>query len=98
MPSVWHMVELNLKGAKFSGACPPGLPAFSNGKNDHMSWGVTALYSDTSDLYEENIVDGTHYELDGKLRKLKYVEEVIQVKGEKHQIIQIPYTHRGPVF
>ena len=53
VPSIWYVAEIIYEeGNKFViGATLPGVPWIFIGRTHFFSWGVTALHTDTSDLY-----------------------------------------------
>lgn len=55
MPSHWYQVELIVQNKFAIGASMPGMPCILSGRNNNFAWGVTILYSDGSDLYEEKL-------------------------------------------
>lgn len=61
------------------GAGVPGLPFIIYGRTKFGAFGVTALNSDISDIYEEKI-DGNMYEYDGKWHEFKIRSEHFKVR------------------
>jgi hypothetical protein len=60
---------------------------------------MTSALNDISDLWQEDITpDAKHYKVDGELRTINYIDEVIQVKGEDSVTHKVGYTHRGPLL
>ena len=66
-----------------SGASVPGVPLIFMGRTESTSFGMTSALNDISDLWQEEITeDGKHYKVDGELRTISYIEEIIKIKGE----------------
>ena len=63
------------------GATIPGLMGLFSGRNDKIAFGITALFTDTSDTYEEKIFEDGTYLYDGKREPLREVKERFKVKG-----------------
>lgn len=59
---------------KIFGGTMPSLPAILVTQTDYITFGVTTLYTDTTDLLIETIVDGK-YLYEGKYYPLKYINE-----------------------
>ena len=75
------------------------MPGIGMGRSKDLAWGLTAAIVDNSDLWEEELNEaGTHYKVDGQWRELEIIEEVIKVKGQDDQKLQIKLTHRGPLM
>ena len=55
MPCMWYQAEINYKQNGednfIIGAALPGLPFALSGRHKYLSWALTILYSDSSDLY-----------------------------------------------
>ena len=56
------------------GSSHPGIPMIFIGKTNHFSWGVTAVLSDVSDLYEEKLnKEQNQYYVDKEWRDLDII-------------------------
>ena len=65
-----------------TGGAFPGVPGITIGRTKNFAWGVTAVWADSTDLWEEEInVEFTKYLVDGEWRDLKKITEQIKVKG-----------------
>jgi acyl-homoserine lactone acylase PvdQ len=57
MPCMWYQSEIRFthegEDNYIIGAQLPGLPFTLSGRHKHLAWGLTILYSDSSDLWEE---------------------------------------------
>lgn len=102
MPSIWYNIELVI-GEKeknwFNGVGMAGIPFVVLGRSDYLAFGVTTLVQDTTDLFEETLnKDGTHYYYEGKWYPLKFIKEVIKVKGLPDVEETIRITRHGPIL
>ncbi|GAA3635129.1 penicillin acylase family protein [Streptomyces iranensis] len=102
LPSVWYQMGLHCK--QVSSACPydtagftfAGLPGVVIGHNQDISWGMTNLGADVSDLYLEKVTsDGYLY--DGKQVPFTTREETIKVAGGASRKITVRTTNNGPI-
>jgi penicillin G amidase len=84
---------------EFSGVALPGTTMIY-GKTPYLAAGMTTIYTDTQDLFEET-VEGDNYLIDGQWKPLGRREEVILVKTgkgleERRHLVRL--THRGPIL
>lgn len=101
VPSIWYVAEIIYEeGNKFViGATLPGVPWIFIGRTHFFAWGVTALHTDTSDLYREVLSeDGTQYLYESKYYNLTTIEEEIKIKNEAPYKMQIKKTRHGPIL
>ena len=62
----------------------PGVPGIQIGRNNDLTWGLTAALTDVSDLFRETLnKDKTKYKVDGEWRDLKIIKYKIQVGSEQ---------------
>lgn len=54
-PSVWYLARIGFPDGGVIGGTIPGIPSVLAGRNEHLAWGPTTLYSDTADLFMEEI-------------------------------------------
>lgn len=58
-PSPWYQAELRFSESGeenfIIGGTLPGVPIVLSGRSKHFGWGLTTLYSDGGDLFEEEI-------------------------------------------
>jgi len=100
IPSVWY--EIHLVGGDFDviGLSLPGVPLIIAGHNKDVAWGITFAYTDTQDIYLEQMNPDRpgQYLYKGKWEQLRRIEEPIRVKGEenpvKHEVLE---TVHGPI-
>lgn len=99
LPSTWHAIRIQAADLHVAGVALPGVPSIIIGHNDNIAWGVTNLGFDVQDLYEEHIDQRTmRYEFQGQQLPLLVDREVIVVKGEKPQTLDIGVTRHGPLI
>ena len=77
--SKWYMANMQWGDNYIMGAGVPGLPFIIYGRTKYGAFGVTALNSDVSDLYEEK-VDGNKYFYDGQWHEFKIRTEHLGVR------------------
>lgn len=98
IPTFWYLSHISYPDGSFvAGASFPGFPVFLSAQSDKLSVGVTNLYADNSDLYEERIVDDK-YEFNGEYYPLDVKQEVIKVKGQPDRVLLIKSTRNGPLI
>ncbi|OON76027.1 penicillin acylase family protein [Streptomyces tsukubensis] len=102
LPSVWYQMGLHCRtlSAKCqydaTGYTFAGMPGVVIGHNQDISWGMTNLGADVSDLYLEKITAGG-YQYDGKVVPFKSRKETIKVAGGKDKVITVRETNNGPL-
>ena len=99
LPATWHLVHLKGPEHSVMGVSIPGTPGVIIGFNENIAWGVTNAGTDVLDYYQLKMDPNreNQYFHDGEWKTLSFREEVIQIKGEPPQTLQVPYTHHGPV-
>ncbi|UKY50758.1 penicillin acylase family protein [Streptomyces inhibens] len=102
MPSLWYQMGLHCRatGPKcnydVSGFTFSGMPGVVIGHNQDISWGMTNLGADVTDLYLEKInADG--YLFDNKQRPFLTRKETIKVAGGESREITVRSTNNGPI-
>ncbi len=103
MPGIWYQVGLHCR--ERTDACPydvsgfsfAGMPGVVVGHNRRISWGVSTMYADVTDLYLER-VDGDTYEYKGEKVPLETRRETIEVAGGKPRTITVRSTRHGPIL
>ncbi|MGH3313734.1 MAG: penicillin acylase family protein [Streptomyces sp.] len=103
LPSVWYQMGLHCRTV--SASCPydvsgftfAGLPGVVIGHNQDISWGMTNLGADVTDLYLEKLRDGG-YVYDGRRRPYKTRKETIKVAEGESRKITVRETNNGPVI
>ncbi|GGU86115.1 penicillin amidase [Streptomyces albospinus] len=102
MPSLWYQMGLHCRttGPKcnydVAGFTFSGMPGVVIGHNQNISWGMTNLGADVTDLYLEKITaDGYLY--DGKQQPFVTRKETIKVAGGESRQITVRATNNGPI-
>lgn len=54
-PSVWYLARIQFPDGGAIGGTIAGIPSVLAGRNEHIAWGPTTLYSDTADFYMETV-------------------------------------------
>lgn len=102
LPSLWY--QMGLHCTKTGPACQydvagytfAGMPGVVIGHNKDISWGMTNLGADVSDLYLEKVTADS-YLYDGKQLPFATRKEKIKVAGGKDREFTIRTTANGPV-
>ena len=99
IPPIWYEVHLTAPGWNVKGFTLPGAPMVIIGHNDRIAWGFTNNGADVQDLYVEafNPAATDEYRVNGKWQKAQVLDEVIHVKGQPDEHLQITVTRHGPV-
>lgn len=79
------------------GGSIPGCGFLSDGKSEYATFGPTTSYLVTTSLYDEKIEGDKYFFENEWVSFKKQRNEVIRIKGEPEKIINVPYTHRGPI-
>ena len=99
VPNIWYMADLQAPGFHATGVTLPGAPAVIAGHNEHVAWGITALYGDVQDLYVENLDGkGNYRAVDGRWKPLAVDHELITVRGGKDVRVDVQLTEHGPLL
>lgn len=103
-PAIWYFAHLEAPGLNVIGATLPGLPFVVLGRTAKVAWGFTNTGPDVQDLYLEQInpanpkqyripSEGQPVWADFKIRK-----EVIKVKGQQDELLEVRESRHGPVL
>jgi len=103
-PAIWYLAHLEAPGLNVIGATLPGLPFVVLGRTAKVAWGFTNTGPDVQDLYLEQInpanpkqyripSEGQPVWADFKIRK-----EVIKVKGQQDELLEVRESRHGPVL
>jgi len=103
IPSIWYPAYLDYMEAdqqkKVFGFSNAGSPFLVIGNNERVSWGITALLGDDSDLYSEELnEEKTHYKSDGKYYPLDIFTEEIKVKNQEAVTETFRLTKHGVIL
>lgn len=99
-PSLWYFAHLVAPGVDVIGATLPGTPAVLLGRTDHHAWGFTNTAADVQDLFLERVDpdDPDRYLTPDGSREFVVRREVIRVKGEPDEVLEVRETRHGPVI
>ena len=103
IPSIWYPAYIQYKDGEnlrnIFGFSNAGSPFLVIGQNEKVSWGITALLGDDSDLYKEELnEEQTHFLSDGKFYPLETLTEEIKVKNGETVIETIKLTKHGVIL
>jgi penicillin amidase len=99
IPPIWYEIHLTAPGWNVKGFTLPGAPLVVIGHNDRIAWGFTNNGADVQDLYTEtfNPAAADEYRVNGKWVKAQVFDEVIRVKGQRDEHLQLVVTRHGPI-
>ncbi len=99
-PTIWYLIRVETPAWKLAGATVPGVPALLIGHNEHIAWGVTTPYVDTSDVFIEKIdpANARRYMTPEGPRPFVERTETIKVRFGDPVTITIRETRNGPVL
>jgi penicillin amidase len=97
LPAHWYLCHIVTPHWAVAGASFVGGPTLASGHNGHAAWGVTAGLADNSDLFLEQVQDGTVRDAAGPAAA-EVVREVISVRGGDPVIEDVVITKRGPII
>ena len=101
MPSVWYQMGLHCRTVSAtcafdtSGFTFAGMPGVVIGHNADVSWGLTNLGADVTDLYLEKVTGPDTYLVDGQDVKFDLRKETIKVAGGQDRTITVRTTRSG---
>jgi penicillin G amidase len=103
VPGIWYQADLETPtpagNLHVTGVSLPGVPFIIVGHNDHVAWGFTNLGATVQDVYIEHTRGtgrSTEYELqNGSWKPLLHHQEIIHIKGNKDEAIDIAATQHG---
>lgn len=100
IPPIWYELHLTAPGWNVKGFTLPGAPMVIIGHNDKIAWGFTNNGADVQDLYIEtfNPANPLEYLVNGVWTKAEVRDEVIHVKGQADEHLNVTLTRHGPVM
>ncbi|GHE63907.1 penicillin amidase [Streptomyces capitiformicae] len=100
LPGNRYITHLAAPGLNIIGAGEPWNPGVSMGHNGNVSFALTNLAADQSDLYVYDLKPGdpTKYRYRGGWVSMKTIEEDIPVAGEGARTSLLSFTNHGPVI
>jgi len=98
LPSFWYLAHLSTPEWSIAGATLIGTPAFLAGHNGYAAWGVTAGFSDNTDLAIEMVgPDGCSVREKDDFVPCRIHQESIAVRGHGTVNDLVLETRRGPI-
>jgi penicillin amidase len=99
IPPIWYEIHLTAPGFNAKGFTLPGAPLIVIGHNDHIAWGFTNNGADVQDLYIEtfNPAAPDEYRVNGSWTKAQIFDELIRVKGQSDEHLNVVVTRHGPI-
>ena len=99
VPSLRYMVHLVAPGWNVIGGGEPEIPGVSIGHNEVGAWGLTIYETDGEDLYvyDLNPKNLSQYFYKGHFENMKLIQERIEIKESRTELINLRYTVHGPV-
>ena len=103
VPNIWYrarLVEHSAAGFDAVGLTLPGTPSLVVGSNGHIAWGFTNSYGEFAKVIRLVPVPGDPdaYAIAEGTQKLRYVDEIIEVKGAPAEHLKVALTPWGPVM
>jgi penicillin amidase len=106
VPNIWYRASMVFPDARagsgnlrITGVTLPGVPGVVVGSNGHVAWGFTNAGGDWSDLVivdPDTRVEGGYLTPQGP-RPIERLTEIIPVRGEGPQPIDVEWTIWGPI-
>jgi penicillin G amidase len=98
LPTTWHISHQEFPDGSFIvGGMVPVVPLYAVFSTDNITSGITQLFADSSDLYEEKIQNNT-YLFHGDYLRMELKEEIIKVRWEEDRKYIVRSTHHGPLI
>ncbi len=96
LPAIWYEAHLKTPTLDVIGITLPGLPMVVIGHNRDIAWGFTNVMLDSGDFFVEKLAGDRVQGADGWVPIEKRVE-VIRVKGEPDERLEVRSTPHGPL-
>ena len=99
VPSLRYMAHLVAPGWNVIGGGEPEIPGISIGHNEYGAWGLTVFRTDGEDLlvYDLNPENLNQYQYQGGWEDMTIIDEIIKVKDQDDEAVELKYTRHGPV-
>ncbi len=99
IPDIWYIVHLTAPGWNIKGFTFPGSPLVIIGHNNRIAWGFTNSNVDVQDLYVEsfNPANPMEYRAKGKWARAQIRREVIHVRDQPDDVLDVAITRHGPI-
>ncbi|HMC74044.1 MAG TPA: penicillin acylase family protein, partial [Terriglobales bacterium] len=98
MPNLWYEVHLRSGDFDVVGVSLPGLPFVIVGHNQRIGWGFTNVGPTVEDLFVETLNENGQYQTPRGWRNLDRRREVIHVKGDRDEQLDVLSTRHGPII
>ena len=98
MPNLWYEVHLRSGDFDVVGVSLPGLPFVIVGHNQRIGWGFTNVGPTVEDLFVETLNENGQYQTLQGWRNLDRRREVIHVKGDRDEQLDVLSTRHGPII
>lgn len=100
LPSFWYEVELASPETQVSGASLVGIPGVAIGRNQWISWSMTAGENQSTFFYTEKQSPDHpgQYFWDGAWRDMQHVHYTIPVRGGSSVSLTVDLTVHGPII
>jgi penicillin G amidase len=98
MPNLWYEVHLRSGDFDVVGVSLPGLPFVIVGHNQRIGWGFTNVGPTVEDLFVETLNENSQYQTPRGWRNLDRRREVIHVKGDRDEQLDVLSTRHGPII
>ena len=98
VPPPWYLAHLRTPEWGLAGASFVGGPAFPTGFNGHAAWGITAAFTDSADLFWEELSEDRRSVrgMEG-WEPVDRITETIAVRGANAVALEVLVTRRGPI-
>lgn len=98
IPNVWYEAHLEAPGINVTGVTLPGVPFVIVGHNQRIAWGFTNLGPAVTDLFVESFRDDGQYLTPEGWKQPEHRQEVIHIKGEPDETLDVVTTRHGPII
>ena len=97
MPNLWYEAHLRSGDFDVAGVTLPGYPYVIVGHNRRIAWGCTNVGPTVEDAYVETFNDQGQYLTPEGWKSPETRHEVIHVKGEADNVLEVQITRHGPI-
>jgi penicillin amidase len=99
LPAKWTFMQIHTPKKHILGFSIPGIPAFISGRNNNITWGITNMMADISDLYVERLDSSKkNYFYNEKWNKIIYEKDTIKINNSNDLIYFKSSTHRSAII
>ncbi len=98
MPSLWYEAHLHSGAFDVAGVTLPGVPYVVVGHNQRIAWGFTNVGPTVTDVYIENFNAAGAYQTPSGWVQPDHRQEIIHVKGQRDEIVDVRTTRHGPII